>query len=49
MVTAYQKFYEAIHVEATRKTYQIYIKKFLGYANEDYNSLVKLQKSEIED
>jgi len=49
MVTAYQKFYEAIHVEATRKTYQIYIKKFLNYANEDYDSLVKLQQSEIED
>jgi len=49
MVTAYQKFYEAIHVEATRKTYQIYIKKFLDYANEDYDSMVKLEQSEIED
>jgi len=49
MVTSYQKFYEAIHVEATRKTYQIYIKKFLDYANEDYESIVKLSQSEIED
>ncbi|NQV40100.1 MAG: hypothetical protein HQ505_06120 [Nitrosopumilus sp.] len=49
MVTSYQKFYEAIHVEATRKTYQIYIKKFLDYANEDYGSIVKLSQSQIED
>ena len=49
MVTAYQKFYEAIRVEATRKTYQIYIKKFMEYANENYDSLVKLPQSEIED
>jgi len=49
MVTSYQKFYEAIHVEATRKTYQIYIKKFLDYANKDYDSIVKLSQSEIED
>jgi integrase len=49
MVTAYQKFYEAIHVEATRKTYQIYIKKFLDYTKEDYDSLVKLPQSQIED
>jgi len=49
MVTSYQRFYEAIHVEATRKTYQIYIKKFLDYAHKDYESLVKLPQSEIED
>jgi len=42
MVTAYQKFSEAIREKATRKTYQIYIKKFLDYAHEDYDSLGKI-------
>ena len=49
MVTAYQKFYEAIRQEATRKTYQIYIKKFLDYAHEDFDNLVKLPHSKIEE
>jgi len=49
MVTAYQKFYEAIRENTTRKTYQIYIKQFLDYAHENYDSLVKLSQSEIED
>ena len=49
MVTAYQKFYEAIHEDATRKTYDIYIKQFLDYAHEDYDSIVGLSRSEIED
>lgn len=49
MVTAFQKFYETIHVESTRKTYQIYIKKFMDYANENYDSLVTLPQCQIED
>ena len=49
MVTAYQKFYEAIRENATKKTYQIYIKQFLNYAKKDYENLVKLPQSEIED
>ena len=49
MVTAYQKFNEAIRENTTRKTYQIYIKQFLDYSHEDYDSLAKLSQPEIED
>jgi len=49
MVTAYQKFYEAIRENTTKKTYQIYIKQFLDYSNKNFESLVKLSQSEIED
>jgi integrase len=49
MVTAYQKFYEAIKENATKKTYQIYIKQFLDHTHKDYEDLVKLPQSEIED
>lgn len=49
MVTAYQKFNEAIRENTTRKTYQIYIKQFLDYSHEDYDSLTKLSQPEIED
>jgi len=49
MVTAYQKFYEAIRKNATKKTYQIYIKQFLDYSHEDYDNLIKLSQSKIED
>lgn len=49
MVTAYQRFYEAIHKDATRKTYKIYIRKFLDHTRKDYESLVKLPTSEIEE
>jgi len=49
MGTAYQKFYEAIRENATKKTYEIYIKQFLNYSHEDYDSLVKRSQSEIED
>jgi len=49
MVTAFQKFHEAIRENATKKTYQIYIKQFLDYAHENYDNLVKLPQSEVED
>ena len=49
MVTAYQKFSEAIREKATRKTYEIYLKQFIDYAHEDYESLAKLSQSQIEE
>ena len=49
MITAYQKFNEAIRQEATRRTYQIYMKQFLDFAHEDFDSLVKLPRSEVEE
>ncbi|MCV0366312.1 MAG: site-specific integrase [Nitrosopumilus sp.] len=49
MVTAYQKFSEAIREKATRKTYEIYLNQFLDYAHEDYESLAKLSQSHIEE
>jgi len=49
MATPYQRFYEAIKSPATRKTYTIYINKFLEYAHIDFDGLVKLPKREIEE
>jgi len=49
MVTAYQKFYEAIRENATRKTYEIYLNQFLEYSHKDHENIVKSSQSEIED
>jgi integrase/recombinase XerD len=49
MVTSYQRFFEAIKTPKTRTAYQIYIKKFLDYAHSDYDGIVKLSQSDIED
>jgi hypothetical protein len=49
MATPYQLFYEAIKTPATKKSYKIYIEKFLNYAHLDYDGLAKLSKDEISD
>ncbi|MBT5201620.1 MAG: site-specific integrase [Thaumarchaeota archaeon] len=49
MVTAYQKFYEAIRENATRKTYEIYLNQFLKYSHKNHENLAKLSQSEIEE
>jgi len=49
MVSPYQKFYEVLKTPATRKSYQIHMKKFFDYAHTDYDGLVKLPKNEIDD
>jgi len=49
MVSPYQKFYEVLKTPATRKSYQIHMKKFFDYSHTDYDGLVKFPKNEIED
>ena len=49
MATPYQLFYESIKSTSTRKTYEIYIKKFLDYAHTDYDRFANMAKSEIEE
>lgn len=49
MATPYQLFYESIKSPATRKTYEIYIKKFFDYAHTDYDGFATMPKSEIEE
>jgi len=49
MATPYQKFYEVLKTPATRKTYEIQMRKFFGYAHTDYDGLVKLPDDEIEE
>jgi len=48
MTTPYQLFYESLKTDATRKAYNIYMKKFLDYTHSDYDKLVKLPRKKIQ-
>ena len=42
MVTAYQKFHEAIRENATKKTYEIYLNQFLNHIHKNYERLLTI-------
>ena len=48
-ITPFQKFFEVLKTPATRKTYQIQMRTFFEYAHTDYDNIVKLPVSQIED
>lgn len=49
MPTSYQKFYEAIKEPETRKTYEIYLNRFLEYSKTNHDEIMDLGQSDIED